>query len=182
MPINLSYVDTSSPNPSLWLDQNTLGADPATYAVAPIDPAYASEQGDWFKVNEFCSVLAVDWLVGNRPGAWGASNYSAAQLKDAAQQLITFESLDDQLLYAAQRLGGTQAESVEAVAGRVESGLAPVGTMIWAGSSDHVVAAYVDSGTSLLFYDPNNGKSERIDRADFAAKMAKFAVNLIVMR
>lgn len=175
MPVTIALTDTSSPNPSLWVDQDTYGTDNLVYAVSPISPGYTGHKGDWDELYQFCSVLAVGWLNGTRPASWGVSNLGNAGLQSAIATLTSFLLQSAQVDYAVKALDGTKT-TIEDI-----TSATPIGTKIWAASNEHVIAAYIDTASTFQFYDPNNGKSRSIARDEFATTMRNYSINIIVM-
>ncbi len=173
MSVSIVYIDRSYPNPWLWVafaEPENLGA--VSRGPPPIE-------GDWNQANQFCSILSVDWLLSGQPGTYGIANYSDEAVAAAANQLASFGSLKDQVLYAQGRLGATNAltvdEAVEAMAG------APPGVMIWAGSDEHVVAGAVIDSNSFAFYNSDSGEALAQPRSAFRGILEAFAINVVVM-
>ena len=177
MPYTFAMSDLTDPNPTLWVEFETLETAQPNYAIAPVAPSLVGKAGDWIELNQFCSVLAAGWLAGTRPAAWGVSNLGAAGVQAAVATLLGFQAqgASAQIDYAVATLGGTRT-TVEEI-----TDATPVGTKIWAASNDHVVGAYLDSKDSFTFYDPNSGKVQSYPRTDFLKTMRAYHVNLIVV-
>jgi hypothetical protein len=178
MPNQINIGTVTTPNPSLWVDTNTLGSDVVVYEIASLSPGT-----DWFQVNQFCSLLSLEWLAARSAGVvsspYGISNFSAAAQRVMAEQLIAFDSLQAQVDYAAAQLNGAAVSKAA-----VESGMAPdgtfsypVGTRIWAGNDVHVIAYYVTSATQYELYDSNTGAITTHERSAFATACTAFVMS-----
>lgn len=179
MPV--TFVSTAldaSPNPTLWVDLATTHDATVRCAVGPKSPGASGVTGEWDGMNQFCSILAAQWLTSaNRPAAYGVKSLGDAGLKAAAETLIAFNAkgLTAQADYAVATLDG-KTTTIEEITDQT-----PVGTKIWAASNGHCMGVYIDSASTFKFYDPNDGVSATVDRADFLAMMRAFGVNLAVI-
>jgi hypothetical protein len=178
MPYTFEMCDLTEPNPTLWIEFTTFGTTQPNYAIAPIAPSLVGKAGEWVALNQFCSVLAAEWLTGTRAAAWGVSNLGAAGVQAAVATLLGFQTqgAGAQIDYAMATLGGART-TVEEI-----TDATPVGTKIWAASNNHVVGAYLDGKDSFTLYDPNNGKVQSYSRTEFLKTMRAYHVNLIVVR
>jgi hypothetical protein len=162
MPNDIQIGTITTPNPTLWLNMDTVGLDTVKYLISTPSPG-----ASWIMVNQFCSVLSVSWLSGGRGNnPYGLSNLSNAEKVAMAGVLISFNSLDDQVAYAEERLNGRRETQQRVLDGVQRAGFRP-NTRIWAGNDFHVVALFIVDDRFYDLYDPNTGQTTRHERARF---------------
>jgi hypothetical protein len=159
--VNVIDVGTiTSPNPSLWVDLNTLGTDTVQYLIQTASPG-----ATWYYVNQFCSLLSTRWLNDpNVPLIYGITALSNAAKIAMARQLIGLTSLQAQVTEAAHGIANSSSVTSVAALSAALAGY-PVGTKIWAGNNNHVLAfivtAVANAQTGAIgtytAYDSNNG-------------------------
>jgi len=170
--ITIGHITT--PNPTLWWDTSfPYGPDLYVYEISTSQPS-----GEfWEPVNQFCSILSVEWLkaraFGENPDEYKLQQFSDDRKTSMARDLINFNGTGDgmkaQEHYAESALGGESASQKNVFEGMNPNSKDPYpqGTQIWAGSSGHVVAYYITSNEEYEYYDPNTGKSQTRKRSDF---------------
>ncbi|NER51319.1 MAG: hypothetical protein F6J92_32555 [Symploca sp. SIO1A3] len=173
--IDIGTINT--PNPRLWLDTRTIGSAKQKYIIATNSPGPY-----YFDINQFCSLLSIEWLLSGRgKDPYGIGNLPDAQKKQMAEILIGFESMEDQVKHAEQRLGGKEKNLNDTAAG--VQGQYKVGTKIWAANYAHVTAIYLTSSTKYEIYDPDSGRTTNTyDRSDFKKYMEAFGNNVFVVK
>jgi hypothetical protein len=176
------YLGTiTSANPNIWLYLPSLGSDRPQYIISTNRPP--GDADDWFSVNQFCSLLSTEWLLnGNHPDNFTLNNNFTYQQIAAMALTLTDqdEGLQGQVNRAVQALGGQQQSLDEVTAG--VTGSYPVGTRIWTGNDNHVVAVYINSATQYTVYDPNTGQTTTYARGDFSATVDTFGLNVFVVK
>ncbi len=182
MPNRIFIGPISSTNPCLWLDATTISNDPIVYQIATNVPA--GNPQNWFMVNQFCSILAIRRLQARRhgtpPSPYGINNFSDEGKIAMAERLICFASMQDQVKYAIQELGGTE-QSLQQVGGAIAAGQYPVGTMIWAGSNAHVTAIYITGSAEYEHYDPDTGLASPEESSLFIEMMTLLGKDAFVV-
>jgi hypothetical protein len=177
--INIGAIST--PNPSLWVDTNSLGTASVTYQIASFSPG-----ANWFEVNQFCALLSINWLAARAAGVvkspYGIANFDADAQKAMAAQLIAFNGTGDgmkaQENFAVQQINGAATDKQTIVNGMAPNTKLsyPVSTKVWAGTNAHVIACYVTSATQYEYYDSNSGSITTINRSIFASACTAFVV------
>ena len=162
-PVNHINVGTiNSSNPSLWVDLTTLGTPVVNYLIQTAAPG-----GNWYYVNQFCSLLTTCWLNDpNVPLTYGIQALSSTVQVSMAGQLISLNSLQDQVTEAANSIAHSSTlASASALAAALPG--YPVGTRIWAGNNNHVLGFIITAvanpvtgapGTYTA-YDSNYGRA-----------------------
>ena len=172
----------TSTNPHLWLNITTMDQTAPGYQIATVTPGV-----DWMSVNQFCSLLALRWLQARAqtipPSPYSLSIFPNAEKITMAQQLINYASMDAQVTFAIEELGGVRKTLDQVIIG-VESGKGTyaIGTRIWAGSDMHVMAIYLSKATEYILYDPDTGAATTHQRTDFPALMTALRMNAFVVR
>jgi hypothetical protein len=166
----------TSTNPSLWVNLLTLGQPATEYVVATSSPGI-----DFLYVNQFCSILSVKWLLGERgTEPFGIDQFTDAEKKRMAEILIGHTGMDDQIAHAEVQLGGVR-RSLDEVALGVEDGAYKVGTPIWAGNDFHVVAITIGNEREYLLHDSNTGRATPMPRSRFRSAMDKLRCDAFVV-
>ena len=175
IPVNINPTNF---NPWLWVDADTLAHDPPSYYIAAT--ANQLPVGNWFRVNQFCSILSVLWLQKEQPPEtdYGFPDLSTEEQQSAAQTLKGFASMDAQIQYAVQQLSGQQI-----TLSKLNTSLNGyrAGSQIWFGNDVHVQAAIVQEGGSLLVYDSNTGETRTLASGDFLKILGNLGINAIVV-
>ncbi|ADO69273.1 hypothetical protein [Stigmatella aurantiaca] len=174
---NISVGKISTSNPTLWINI-------ATFAAYIISTSHPGGNDPWIPVNQFCSVLTLEWLrarnQGQPPQPYGLSRFSAQEQIGMAQMLINYNSLNDQTTTAANVLGGTVVDR-ETVINTLELNGYPEGTQIWAGNDVHVVGFYVRQG-GIELYDSNTGDTTSFPTNRFRQEVEQRGLNSFVVR
>lgn len=146
---HISIGVITTPNPTLFVDMNTLDAkdpDPVEYLIQTQPPG-----SNWFYVNQFCSLLTTYWLNNpNSPQVYGLLSLVDSVKIAAAQQLITPSSLDAQATEAQLSMANSSIVTPADFAGALKT--YPAGTKIWAGNAVHVLGFLITPAT-----DPAEG-------------------------
>jgi hypothetical protein len=171
--ITVGAIDT--PNPQLWVNATSLDKPPAEYKIASLSPG-----PEWVPVNQFCSLLSIQWLLHGQPSSYRISNFPDSEKIDMALELIAFSSLQAQEEAAAEQLSGSRQflnQTAEGVQGKYK-----IGTKIWAGNNTHAVAIYLTSETEYKLYDPNTGSTTQHQRSQFGGDMTHLNFNAFVVK
>lgn len=178
------FGDITSPNPNIWLYLPSIGDNPRYVISTNMPPSSYPNEEDWLSVNQFCSLLSTAWLLnGNHPGTFTLNgNFTPQQVSAMASALIDQDQgLQGQVDRAIHDLGGQQQSFNEVEAG--VTGSYPVGTRIWTGNDQHVVAVYINSATEYTVYDPNTGQTTTYSRSNFvSATVNTFGLNVFVVK
>lgn len=177
MPNEIRIGNIESSNPTLWVDADTLTNTLTIFEISTKKPISNRE---WCKVNQFCSVLSIYWLNNKPKSPFGLSDVRDNEKKSMAEVLISYGSMDAQVIYAAQELGG-QREEKEKVFRGVETGAYPVGTQIWAGNASHVLGVRLTGPEEFQLYDPDSGNVQTLDREDFGNRMNTLRCDVFVV-
>jgi|GEM_PF-4055914 len=165
--------NVTTPNPHLFLDLATLGLPQKKYTVSSLQP----EPGNWISVNQFCSLLSVYWINHSDLYSLAFMNLSKDLQLEYVNQLISFESLADQVNYAARNINGLIVEAAKAIE---DMETYPTGTKIWFGNNIHVMAA-VTTAQGVRFYNPDSGEVEAKTRNQLIAIMTRFGCDTVVV-
>lgn len=167
----------TTPNPTLWVDLNTLGQNPTDYQISTQSPG-----SHFMAVNQFCSILSVQWLSGGRgtSSPYGIQNFTDPQKIAMAETLIGFTSMADQVGYAVAQLGGVEQTLAQVTTGMEGGGYKP-GKRIWAGNDFHVIGLYVLNNLQYELYDSNTGLVTVMPRAGFRAAMLQLGCDAFVV-
>lgn len=144
----LAIGELSSSNPTLWYDDELFGE---RFRISTSMPKI---DGDWSRLNQFCSLLSLRWLAKPSASFTFAKLSEKEQLEDA-ETLIDFSGLEDQVSHAVKQIGGTKKSSIT----KEELALLPEGAQIWFGSDQHAMAAIIQKDGQASFYDPDSGSS-----------------------
>lgn len=157
MPNSIKVGTITTPNPTLWLDMNSLGTDNVLYLIQTASPGT-----DWVYVNQFCSLLTSLWLNNpNLPNIYGITAMSDSVKQQMAAELINLNSLQAQVTEASNSIANATSYDSAADFQAVLDTL-PAGTRVWAGNDSHVVGFVITAtGTQgrFTFYDSNVGQA-----------------------
>lgn len=92
-------------------------------------------------------------------------------------QLISFESLADQVNYAARNINGLIVDTAKAIE---DMETYPNGTKLWFGNDIHAMAA-VTNAHGALFYNPDSGDAEQMTRNQLIALMTGLGCDTVVV-
>lgn len=144
--------DISSPNPGLYLNLQSLNRDTSVYVIQS-----STTDNEWILVNQFCSLLTSKWLISVNPSdCFGIKDFPDDEKKAMANQLISFESMEDQVDAAVRAINGI-SKTVSQVLQEFSS-YGP-GKKIWMGNDSHVVGIYTLNMDNFVLYDSNIGKT-----------------------
>lgn len=171
--IKLGPINTA--NPWLWANTEKFGEE---YLIADKE----SQKEPWYDVNQFCSITAVKWLLANGgPDRYGLNSLKDADKIQAAEDLISHDSLDAQVNYATEKLNGVNTADVKEVAENIKKDKYPAATKLWAGSNKHAVAFYVSGKDKFRFYDPDDGTAINSTSGSFDGYVETFQINVFVV-
>ncbi|HEX7843370.1 MAG TPA: DUF4157 domain-containing protein [Kofleriaceae bacterium] len=171
----ITVGNITSSNPALWVKLDTPNGKPE-FKIATNTP-----DGFTTSVNQFCSILSVEWLKGGgKASPYGIENFTDPKKILMAQTLIGYKSMDDQIEYAKTQLNG-KLQLLKNVEDGVQNHKYAVDTKIWAGNDRHVVAIYIMSNDYYKLYDSNDGSTKELSRIGFGAKMGGLGCNSFVV-
>jgi hypothetical protein len=138
----------TSSNPFLWIDHDAFGE---RFCISTAKPTV---QGKWDQGNQFCALMALQWLE-KRPQTLKLGDLGQEDQVEMASRLVD-STMEAQVNLAKAQLKSASTKTLS------PSVFSREGALIWMGNDRHAMAAEILGNGMAKFYDPDIGTTQTI--------------------